>query len=518
MAEYELLLEDEGREERHFPIPDEGLVIGRGAESEVRLDGALVSRQHARVYRKGNEVLVEDLGSRNGILVNGNKILSASLKRGDVITVGEYELKFDTFDAAASSRSVITYENATTLCDNILEEGPEGRLPLLYRTAQLLGTVFDIDELLAKILDLIFQAFPVKRGYILTLDNGRIPTVRATVSREGRGAAPPLSRTLVRHVISERNAILTDDAQDDARFSESHSVMDFAIQSAMCVPLCGRQDVVGAIYVDSGAELEPFSEEDLGLLTAIGQVAGVAVENATLYQERVQQERLAALGQATAGVGHCIKNILTGISGGAQIIDMALKDGDMKLLDKGWPLMRRAIDRMEDLVLNALTFAKDRTPELIPTDVNGLVRDVIETVRPRANKHNIILNFECEKLDLIFADTQMIFRVLLNLVTNSLDVCHKKGGTVDITTRHDPDGCYVKVKDNGPGIPESVRPTLFQAFVSTKGSSGTGLGLACCMKMVREHGGSITVESEPGEGAAFTVFLPAGDAPEIDDA
>jgi len=107
------------------------------------------------------------------------------------------------------------------------------------------------------------------------------------------------------------------------------------------------------------------------------------------------------------------------------------------------------------------------------------------------------------------ADSRGIYRVLLNLATNALDACERKGEVVSVRAYVNASGCYIEVKDDGVGIAPELLPKLSQAFVSTKGASGTGLGLACSYKLVRDHGGEITVASKSGEGATFTVFLPA---------
>jgi signal transduction histidine kinase len=281
----------------------------------------------------------------------------------------------------------------------------------------------------------------------------------------------------------------------------------------MCAPLIGRQSVVGAIYVDAGREDTMFTEANLELLTAIARVVGVAVENARLYQDNVKRERLVAIGQATAGVGHCVKNILTGIKGGAQFVDMALENKDFTYIEKGWPIMHRAIERIEMLVLNMLTFSRDRTPDLGPADINSLVEEVLAIVKSRADRIKVTLEFVRGSLGIVLADTREIYRALLNLVTNALDACERKGGTVTVTTYATPEGCCIEVKDTGVGIPPEILPKLSQAFVTTKGSSGTGLGLACTYKIVQEHGGKVTVESKVNEGAKFTVFLPKREIP-----
>jgi hypothetical protein len=253
--------------------------------------------------------------------------------------------------------SVKTFDDASQVYANMVSTNA-APLPVLYRAAQLLGTVFDLDELLDDILALIFEAVPARRGFVLILEDTG-PVVRAQRSHNGEHGAPPLSWTLVNRVLEQGDAMMTLDAQADSRFDTSISIVAHAIRSAMCVPLCGRQSTIGALYVDSGVLTAEFNQEQLKLLMAIGRVVGVAVENAQLYQRNLAQERLAAIGLAMANVGHCVKNILSGMLGGVHFVECGRRARDWTHIESGWPMLRRAINRIELLVLNLLTFTKD---------------------------------------------------------------------------------------------------------------------------------------------------------------
>ncbi|MBP8129121.1 MAG: FHA domain-containing protein [Candidatus Hydrogenedentes bacterium] len=509
MHAYELVLNREGAVGRRYRITPGGLLIGRAPESDIVLQDQMVSRRHARVWVDGETVRVQDLGSRNGIEVNGAETKESVLQSGDTLRVANYLFGLARYSDSTMDQTVISFEEAAELCNDLSPDKVAERLPVLYRAARLLGSVFDVDELLQKILALIFEALPVRRGFILVKDpRSNDLCVRASLMREGRQEGPPMSHTLVEHVMRERQGIMTVDAQDDARFEGAMSVMGHQIHAAMCAPLCGRESVAGAIYVDSGSTGKRFQASDLELLTAVAHVVGVAVENARLYQEKVEQEKLAAIGQATAGLGHCMKNILTGIRGGAEYVDMSIKNDDISYVKRAWPIMARAIQRIDMLVMNLLTFSRDRAPERLMTDLNSLTRDVLEVVRARAEKYKIAVAFRAEEPCMAHVDAQHIYRVLLNLVTNALDACEEEGGTVSVACRREGNGCYIEVQDSGRGIPPEIMSRLGQAFVSSKGSAGTGLGLAVSFKIVREHGGDIEVESEPGKGARFSVFLP----------
>ena len=509
MQAFELVLDQEGGVGRRYRVSEAGLLIGRAPDTDITLNDQMVSRRHARVWLDKERVRVQDLDSRNGVEVNGARVQESELHEGDQLRVADFTFRLARYADSTMDQTVISFEEAAQLCNDMSGARSGERLPVLYRAARLLGSVFELSDLLGQILELIFEALPVRRGFILIRDAATNDlVVRASLMREGQSSGPPVSHTLVEHVMHERQGIMTIDAQEDVRFEQAMSVMGHQIHAAMCAPLCGREAVAGAIYVDSGSTGRRFSAADLELLTVIAHVVGVAVENAHLYEEKVAQERLAAIGQATAGLGHCMKNILTGIRGGAEYMDMSIQKEDLTYVKRAWPIMTRAIQRIDMLVMNLLTFSKDRKPERLLTNLVSLVRDVLEVVRGRAEKYHIALVFEPTGDCIAHVDAQQVYRVMLNLITNALDACEQNGGTVTVHCREEANGCYVEIRDTGAGIPPEMMARLGQAFASSKGSAGTGLGLAVSFKIVRDHGGDIEVESEPGKGASFSVFLP----------
>ncbi len=509
MAVCELVILKASGDVERYTVPEGGISVGRGEDNGITLSSKHASRYHARFWVEAGALHFEDLGSRNGVEVNGARTEEGVLADGDRLVIGGQEIRVEIAAESSFGRAAITREQAAALRESIIREAGDERLMVLYRAANLLGEVFDLDELLDKILRLIFQALPVRRGYILTLGGvDKRPEIRAVLSQGGAEDGPPLSHTLIQHVFDNAEAILTSDARSDSRFGRAESIMGHDIHAAMCAPLHGRSAVAGVIYVDVGNTSAPLSEHDLELLSAVAQVVGVAVENARLYQENMERERLAAIGMATAGLGHCIKNILTGIRGGAQFINMAIEKQDVKYMDRGWPILRGAMDRIDRLVMNMLVFSKDRRPERSRTDVNAIVRDVLGLFEERAKKYKVGLSFEPDPVGIANVDAQGIYRVVLNLVVNAVEACEHNEGSVSVACVCTEQGCTIRIADTGIGIPEDIVPHISQAFISSKGSGGTGLGLACSYKIVREHGGDIQVKSQPSSGTVFTVYIP----------
>jgi signal transduction histidine kinase len=235
------------------------------------------------------------------------------------------------------------------------------------------------------------------------------------------------------------------------------------------------------------------------------------IENARLYEENLRQARLSALGQGIAGAAHFVKNLLNGIDGGAYILERGIKKKELNEIDKGFNIMKRNNKLMKSLVLDMLTYSKDREPEYELTDVNQVCRGVVEFVGQKAAQKNVEVLFnpsfdQCET----FLDSTGIYRCILNLVSNAIDACDKSQGVVEITTQTDETSKWLKIviSDNGCGISEDNLKKLFSPFFSTKGSKGTGLGLAITQKIISEHGGSVNVESELGKGTTFNIELP----------
>lgn len=236
-----------------------------------------------------------------------------------------------------------------------------------------------------------------------------------------------------------------------------------------------------------------------------------------LQRELIHSERLAAVGQTVAGMAHCIKNILHGFKGGSYLMDIGLDKNDMDKLKTGWKMVQRNIDRTSELVLDLLSYSKEREPEYQSCSPNEIAADVCDLLRQTAAENEVELVTEPDpSIGEVSMDGKSVHRALMNLVSNGIDACVMDE---DLTKRHRVivrtalEGenviCF-QVEDTGCGMTDEVKSRLFTSFFSTKGAKGTGLGLLVTRKLIEEHKGSIDVDSEEGRGTTFTVKLPVG--------
>jgi PAS domain S-box-containing protein len=234
-----------------------------------------------------------------------------------------------------------------------------------------------------------------------------------------------------------------------------------------------------------------------------------------LEMELVRSERLAAIGQTVAGLAHGIKNILHGLKGGSYLVDLGIKKNNTEKLKTGWDMIKRNIGRTSNLVMDLLSYSKEREPEYEPCSPNEIANDVCELLAERAKENEIeIVKVFDASIKEISMDPRTIHEVLLNLMSNAIDAClfdedTSKSWRIRLKTTHE-DGKRIRfeVEDNGAGMNEEVQQKLFTSFFSTKGHRGTGLGLMVTRKLIEEHHGTIEVKSQVNKGTTFSMQLP----------
>ena len=543
----------QGRDQgRRFDLEKETVTLGRDNDNVIQLHDSEVSRHHAEVRRTDDGFVLVDLKSSNGTFHNTTQVEEQPLSSGDRVQIGRTLMIYTGGEESSSiglanevdivgqasnvagSRIVksISHEEGSQLLSHVdASESPwlaraRSNLQIMYRTALAVSHTLDIDQLLHRIIDLIFEWVEADRGCIMLVDlqtEELIPKVsRNPRQRPGQVKERlEISRTILDYVLDQREGVLTSDAKEDQRWDPAASIVKMGVREAICVPMQGRYGIVGVIYIDTYTapgrivqrSSDKFSDEHLKLMIAIAHQAALAIEDTSYYSAMVQAERLAAMGQTIATLSHHIKNILQGIRGGSYLIEEGLKGEDNDIVRKGWSIVDKNQEKISNLVMDMLTFSKDRDPDLVPSDLNELVADVAELMSVRADAAQVKLELQpaASMAEFMF-DPELLHRAILNVVTNAIDACeHSEAGQVTVSTGLSDDGETLRiiVADNGGGIEENDVKRIFSVFESRKGARGTGLGLPVSQKILREHGGDILVESTLGAGSRFILTLPA---------
>ncbi|MBR2586337.1 MAG: FHA domain-containing protein [Thermoguttaceae bacterium] len=582
------------------------VIIGRGADCALRVNDKEASRRHASIQMENGELILTDLGSLNGTFVNAQKIERLVLQLGDHIQIGQTLLSYtetedDVIEAPSiclspvlkdiseESQIVEHYRNddfftaggkpsfpaGATARTNTDQSGwfkeVNAHLNMIYRTTLAVSQVRDIRELLERILGLIIEWVDIDRSSILLIDPETHET-KLRVCRQKSKKFPritSISKRFSDYVLTNKEGILLNDRD----YGQGVSIP--GVREAICVPMIGRYGSIGVIYLDivSPPDDQPSGSADgnsgalrltkdhLKLVCAIAHQTALAVEDTQNYIAALQAERLAAIGQTVAVLSHHIKNILQGIRGGSYLIERGLTNHDEEMVSKGWGVVDKNQNKISDLILDMLTFSRERVPVLTRADINQTLLDVFELIQGRAMDLGVDVKFiPRETIPKFFYDTEQIHRAVMNLAGNALDAAllpnnpippendqpivelrpedlltgiddtpsqeqtlpnptpnpedfdddHKSNARVEIRSDFDPERKVVSiiVDDNGPGIPKTDREDVFRPFFSRCKSGGTGLGLPVSAKIIKEHDGKIVVSDSPLGGARFTVELP----------
>ena len=249
------------------------------------------------------------------------------------------------------------------------------------------------------------------------------------------------------------------------------------------------------------------------ILDAKGEVEAIIEMGTNITQIKKSQKELTTLGQSIALLSHGIKNILEGLQGGAYVVDEGFNEGDIQLARKGWSIVNKNIFDITDVVQNILYSSKNRPLKYEMVSPGQLVQDSVQLFREKAAAMNIQLEEQINAdLPDVRLDAAATRRMLHNLIWNALEACHndkeKKQHFVNVNSDYfDRNHFMFEIADNGTGMDEVTRRNMLEEFFSTKGSGGTGLGLAVVEKVVNKHGGRIEVTSAPGTGTTFKIIF-----------
>lgn len=525
------------------PIRNPVVTLGRSSDADIQVHDVLISRVHCKLIWEDKQWYIEDLGSTNGTWMVGRKVdkkvplpMKTSIRIGNTI----FELvNIFASDTQSFSRPFVAYSiQPETLAPSTPAETDEKlqslhmlkeenqRLAAIYKFQNMIASVLDEEELYPKILSALMNVMTADTAYLLLydFDSGKFAPV---TGRNELGTLEDLDPDNIRDSIVDfvrenRESVLSiNDFEDEKIFKELAQVPDVTT-SIMCVPMLGKRQINGMIYMTLSSTTEKYTEDDLRLLTVIGHSAGMAVENSRLVEFNLKNERLVATGATAAGLSHYIKNILAGLDGSLNLLKMGIEEKDFHMAGEASSILSKNHRRLGNLVLDLLNLASEQKPEFEIYDIAMVIKDVVELLEAQLNQEGIKIHIDIKVNTPLFAeiDAKGIHRVLLNLISNAEEAILSKQkedmegkhtlGNIMVGAKFNENMDYIiiTVSDDGVGLKKEEIDSMFDLFVTSKGSVGTGLGLAVSKRIVNAHEGSITATSDKGKGCTIAFSLP----------
>ncbi len=467
--------------------------------------------------------------------------------RGQTIGVLCVEsLRSDAFNLYDENLIVVIASHLASLADYTrLREEAEGRarnLGLIHEVVQQVIGLTDASEVAEITSDLLARYFEYELCSVFIADEkgdltiaGFGGTSQKVVKRAMKSFEYPLRGGITGYVFKTGEDLVVNDVLQDSRY---RAIKGWQAGSEMCVAIRDGEKVLGIIDVESSSR-NAFTHNDFIALESLAGILASVITSADQYQRLqvtvdqlrstqmelrarmeaqrlaenrlVQAAKLAAVGEMAAAIAHELNNPLTSVTGFAELaLSDIPKESETR---KDLEIVMREAARARDVVRRLLDFARQSESARARASLNDVVEDVVALSRHLVHTSGVTLELALEEsLPWVLVDVNQMKQVLLNLIHNALQAM-PSGGELTISTESALRGgrgwIKVSVQDTGVGIPKLDQARIFEPFYTTKGDQGgTGLGLSVTYGIVTDHGGQIDVESQPGTGSKFSVWLP----------
>jgi len=404
-----------------------------------------------------------------------------------------------------------------------------GQVEALEAIHEELSSRFDLDRVLADITQEVERATHAQRSLVLLRQpdpSGEGPAQlrgRFALRRKEVSVAIPIDDTSAVGCAALNNVSVNvrdpynprrrkpADPPFSKRFDRACRCRTRAL---LAVPIRDAEDQAVGVITAVNSDKGYFSQDDQWFLEHFAVEASLALEKDALLKVSLSTMRLASIGETVAALSHCIKNIAHTLRGSSYIIKRGLERNRIEDVRSAWELLDRHVELLADLVSDVLA-----EPVGLPARVDAfVVADLNETVR------NAVRLFEAEAraraVDLVLKrgrglrrcrfSKRGVYRAVVNLVVNALESVPHSGGQVVVATRKKRSGeAVISVSDSGSGMDERTRQALLRGLLDPRKTRGTGLGLVTVRSIVERHRGHVTIESKPGKGSCFSIYLPA---------
>jgi len=381
------------------------------------------------------------------------------------------------------------------------------KLNMLIDAAKTVNSTLDLDRLLDVILETAIKSIAADSGTLYLVDELKSEIwSKALRGSEVIEIRLPIGKGLSGYVAKTGETINIPDAYNDSRFnSEVDKKSGYRTNNMLCMPMRNRDGKIIGVFQMLNKKGGPFTTQEEEFINALSIHASIAIENARLAQEMVNNERLSAVGRMASTIIHDIKNPMGTLRVYAQV--MKKKSGNeeaAKLADE----MIHQVDRFVNMAQEILDFSRGVSATNIEEIEFGEVMEgVLAFIEKDLTKRNIKLEKKLNFQGKVKVDQDKIVRVFYNIASNAADAM-PTGGTLTVTTEDAGGMVKVDFKDTGTGMPEEVKQKIFEPFVTYGKKHGTGLGMAIVKKVMDDHKGKIEIETEMGKGTTIRLLFP----------
>jgi signal transduction histidine kinase/putative methionine-R-sulfoxide reductase with GAF domain len=494
------------------------LKIGVGIAGHVAKTGDVINIPDAYKDKRFNPEIDKKTGfkTRSILCMPIFEATNESSKEMNIIGVlqilnkrnGVFEKNDEELLASMASQIAIAINNSN-LYSKL--EKKVNEINLLFDIEREQNKAYTLDELLHILIDKITDAFNVEASLITLRDNKSKEFSKRVVKNIEQNKIQKLQFSgnsgIVGKVVQSGKPYYTNDTVNDKLFSiEFAKKIGIDIKQLACIPLKIGKEVIGVLEVFNKIRANDyFSEDDIQLLSSLSGQISRAIETLQLKQEKMKADRLSSIGNMMSTIVHDLRTPMNNIYG---FVDLLQEEDDQEVRKDYADIVIQQIKFLTNMTTDVLDFAKGKSSVLpVKVAVNKLLDEFKTFFEGEVVKKGYKFETACNTASMIYVDPEKTQRIFMNIMKNALEAMDP-GGKFSITADQEKNEIVFSLTDNGSGIPDEIKESLFDSFVTSGKEGGTGLGLAIVKKLIEEQKGHIEVESEINVGTTFKIYFP----------